>query len=45
MHADHIMVLEQGRILGYGTHAELMQSCELYQEISWSQMGRRPVGA
>jgi ATP-binding cassette subfamily B protein len=45
MHADHIMVLEQGRILGYGTHAELLQSCELYQEISWSQMGRRPAGA
>jgi ATP-binding cassette subfamily B protein len=41
MQADHIMVLENGRILGYGTHAELLESCMLYQEISHSQMGRR----
>jgi ATP-binding cassette subfamily B protein len=39
MQADHIMVLEQGRILGYGTHRELLASCELYREISESQMG------
>jgi ATP-binding cassette subfamily B protein len=39
MQADHIMVLEQGRILGYGTHRELMESCPLYREIGESQMG------
>jgi ATP-binding cassette subfamily B protein len=39
MQADHIMVLEQGRILGYGTHRELLADCELYREISESQMG------
>jgi len=39
MQADHILVLEQGRILGYGTHEELIESCGLYQEISQSQMG------
>jgi ATP-binding cassette subfamily B protein len=39
MQADHIMVMEQGRILGYGTHNELMKSCGLYQEIFQSQMG------
>jgi ATP-binding cassette subfamily B protein len=44
MHADHIMVLEKGRVIGYGTHGELMESCGLYREISWSQMGRRPAG-
>lgn len=38
-HADHIMVLEQGRIIGYGTHEELMRSCELYQEIGRTQLG------
>lgn len=38
-HADHIMVLEQGHIIGYGTHEELMRSCELYQEIGRSQLG------
>jgi ABC-type transport system involved in cytochrome bd biosynthesis fused ATPase/permease subunit len=40
MQADHIMVLEQGRILGYGTHRELLAGCELYREISESQMGQ-----
>lgn len=38
-HADHILVLEDGKILGYGTHEELMRSCELYHEISKMQMG------
>jgi ATP-binding cassette subfamily B protein len=42
MQADHIMVLEQGRILGYGTHRELLAGCELYREISESQMGPEP---
>jgi ATP-binding cassette subfamily B protein len=44
MQADHIMVLEQGRILGYGTHDELIKSCGLYREIFRSQMGRGPSG-
>lgn len=39
MHADHILVLEEGRIIGYGTHAELLQTCADYQAISQSQMG------
>lgn len=39
MHADHILVLENGREIGYGTHEELMESCESYREISHSQMG------
>jgi ATP-binding cassette subfamily B protein len=42
MQADHILVLENGRVLGYGTHGELLESCRLYQEISESQMGRKP---
>ncbi len=37
--ADHILVLEDGRAIGYGTHEELMESCEVYKEISHSQMG------
>ncbi|MDR1444700.1 MAG: ABC transporter ATP-binding protein/permease [Treponema sp.] len=40
MQADHIMVLEQGRITGYGTHGELLAHCALYREISESQMGK-----
>ena len=39
MRADRIMVLENGGMLGYGTHDELMASCALYREISLSQMG------
>jgi ATP-binding cassette subfamily B protein len=43
MQADHIIVLEHGRILGYGTHDELLENCSLYQEIMQSQLGMRPV--
>ncbi len=39
LHADHILVLEDGKALGYGTHEELMETCPLYREISESQMG------
>lgn len=39
MHADQIIVLEDGAIIGFGTHDSLMHSCESYQEISKSQMG------
>ncbi len=38
-HADHILVLENGHTIGYGTHAELMETCATYKEISVSQMG------
>lgn len=39
MQADHILVMEEGHAVGYGTHAELMQTCELYREIGKSQIG------
>jgi ATP-binding cassette subfamily B multidrug efflux pump len=38
-HADHILVLDQGKTVGYGTHEELLQSCQDYQLIYQSQMG------
>jgi ABC-type multidrug transport system, ATPase and permease components len=38
-HADHILVLENGEIIGYGKHKHLMKSCDVYREISHSQMG------
>jgi len=37
-YADQIIVLEDGRIVGLGTHDELLRSCEVYQEIHYSQM-------
>ena len=39
MHADHILVLEDGEMIGYGTHEELMKTCEVYREISRAQTG------
>lgn len=39
LHCDHILVLDEGHTIGYGTHEELLQSCSVYQEISQSQMG------
>ena len=38
-HADHILVLENGAVIGLGKHKHLMKSCEVYREISHSQMG------
>jgi len=38
MDADHILVLEEGRMAGYGTHRELMETCDLYREIARSQL-------
>ena len=39
-HADQIIVLDDGRIAGRGTHAELLESCPVYQEIYYSQFPR-----
>ena len=39
MHCDLILVLENGEVIGSGTHDELMESCPSYKEISDSQMG------
>ena len=39
MHADHILVLEDGEMIGYGTHEELLRGCAVYREISRSQTG------
>ena len=38
-HADLILVMDQGEIIGYGTHDQLQASCEVYREIAESQMG------
>jgi ATP-binding cassette subfamily B multidrug efflux pump len=38
MHAEQIIVLEEGRIVGKGTHEELMETCETYREIAVSQL-------
>ncbi len=38
MNCDYIMVLEEGRMIGYGTHNELMEHCAVYREIGESQL-------
>ena len=43
MDADRIIVLDEGRIAGIGTHRELMESCEAYQEIALSQISTEEV--
>ena len=44
MNADHILVLEDGREAGYGTHNELLETCPIYEEIYNSQMGGDSIG-
>lgn len=39
-HADHILVLEDGKAAGWGTHEELLESCQIYREIYESQYGK-----
>lgn len=41
--AEQIIVLDEGRIVGKGTHRELMESCEPYQEIAMSQLTREEL--
>jgi len=43
LHADQIVVLDGGSVAGIGTHAELMKSCETYQEIVYSQLTQEEV--
>ncbi|MNE46302.1 Multidrug resistance ABC transporter ATP-binding/permease protein BmrA [compost metagenome] len=41
--ADKIIVLEDGRIAGMGTHEELMDTCSVYQEIAYSQLSKEEL--
>lgn len=43
MHADQILVLDEGRIAGIGSHAELLKNCEVYQQIASSQMSQKEL--
>ena len=43
MYADRILVMDEGQIIGDGKHADLMQNCAVYREISDTQMGRGEV--
>ena len=43
--ADKILVLDEGRIVGMGTHAELMRNCRVYQEIALSQLSMEELAS
>ena len=43
LHADQILVLDNGTIVGKGTHEELLQNCEAYQEIARSQLSEKEL--
>ena len=44
MHADKIVVLDEGRVVGQGTHEELLRSCPAYLEIAQSQLSAKELG-
>ena len=44
LHADQIIVLEEGKVAGKGTHNELMKGCKTYQEIARSQLSEKELG-
>ncbi|MEG0313761.1 MAG: ABC transporter ATP-binding protein [Erysipelotrichaceae bacterium] len=43
MHAEQIIVLDNGKIVGKGNHKELLNSCEVYQEIAYSQLSKEEL--
>ena len=43
LHADQIVVLDEGRVVGCGTHVELMDACEPYREIALSQLSEEEL--
>lgn len=44
IHADRILVLDDGRIVGMGTHEELLKNCEVYEQIARSQLSAKELG-
>ena len=44
LHAEQIIVLDEGRIVGKGTHEELLKNCEVYKQIALSQLSKEELG-
>ena len=45
MNADRIIVMDEGKVMGMGTHRELLKTCETYQEIVRSQLSEEEMSA
>ena len=43
MHADQILVLDEGKVVGMGTHQELLKNCSVYREIAESQLSKEEL--
>ena len=43
MDADKIVVLDSGKVVGYGTHRQLLKSCSVYYEIAASQLSEEEL--
>ena len=43
MHADKIIVLDNGKCVGMGTHEELLKTCDVYKEIALSQISKEEL--
>lgn len=43
MDSDMIIVLDEGQIIGMGTHAQLLKDCSVYQEIAHSQLTQKEL--
>ena len=43
MDADLILVMENGKVVGQGTHRELLKNCPAYQEIAYSQLSEEEL--
>lgn len=43
MHADQIIVIDNGRIVGRGKHQELLENCDVYKEIAYSQLSKEEL--
>ncbi len=41
--ADRILVLDQGQIVGQGTHKELLKNCDVYRQIAYSQLSKEEL--
>ena len=43
LHADQIIVLDEGKVAGKGTHKELLKNCEVYRQIATSQLSEEEL--
>ena len=43
LHAEQIIVIDEGKIVGVGTHNELLENCEVYKQIASSQLSKEEL--